>query len=103
MFIHLYKNHKSDFYFFLKFWKMKFKVWDKVRITSEAIYKFHKWWYPVSQQEKRWIIVRKVWKRNVFCSNGRTYSKSFLEKVSQKTTKEIAEKFWVAEDFILID
>jgi len=77
---------------------MKFKVWDKVRITREGLAKQVESSY-VRGYEISWWVIRKIVWDNIYCPNNEYwYEEKYLELIPEEPEFEFGEEIEVGDD-----
>lgn len=77
---------------------MKFKVWDKVRITREGLAKQVESSY-VRGYEISWWVIRKIVWDNIYCPNNEYwYEEKYLELIPEEPEFEFGEEIEVDDD-----
>lgn len=77
---------------------MKFKVWDKVRITREGLAKQVESSY-VRGYEISWWVIRKIVWDNIYCPNNEYwYEEKYLELIPEEPEFEYWEEIEVGDD-----
>lgn len=77
---------------------MKFKVWDKVRLTRELIYIKIKQGSPLDDLDINWFIITKIENGTIYREDNKRYGQWELELVPEEPEFEYGEEIEVSDD-----